>query len=40
VITHKALGLILDLNFEKIVGDFAEQKARKMSLGLVWFKFF
>jgi hypothetical protein len=29
VIPHKALGLILYLNIEKTVEDFAEQKARK-----------
>jgi hypothetical protein len=30
VITHKALGLILCLNFEKIMKDLNEQQATKM----------
>jgi hypothetical protein len=37
VVPHTALGLILCLNFEKIMEVFAQQKAIKMVLGLVWF---
>jgi hypothetical protein len=32
VIPHKALGLILYLNFKKAVEDFAEQKAIKFHI--------
>ena len=35
VITHKAVGLIVYLNFEKIMEDFDEQKVRKCNY--VWF---
>jgi len=34
VIPHKALGLILYLNFAKIIEDIPEQKTRKMLLFL------
>jgi len=35
MITHKAVGLIVYLNFEKIMEDFDEQKVRKCNY--VWF---
>jgi len=41
VTPHKTLGLILDLNFQKIIDDFPEQRARKMLFswfGLFFFK--
>jgi len=36
--SHKVLGLILDLNFQKTIEDFAEQRARKMLFS--WFDLF